>query len=80
MTTRFAESTTTEVDGSTRDARMAAESLAALSPDDRLEVESPSAPRCWYIQVAAGQTIAVASLTIVDGTLIATIIHMLSTA
>ena len=54
---------------------MPAETLATLSPDDRLEIEPPSGSPLLVHLMAAGHTIAVASLEVVDGQLIATIIN-----
>ena len=74
MRTRFVEATTAEVYGVLATLRMPAQTLAALSPDDRLEIEPPTGSQLLVHLKAAGQTIAVASLEVVDGKLIATII------
>jgi hypothetical protein len=75
MTPRFIEFTTTEVDAVLARLRIPAETLVALSPADRLEIEPPSGSPLLVQLMAAGQTIAFASLEVVDGQLIATIIN-----
>ncbi len=66
---------TTIVDAVLARAKMPLEVVAALSPDDRLEV-SPSAGAALLVQlIAEGQIIALASVDVVDGQLIATIVE-----
>ena len=66
---------TTIVDAVLARAKMPLEVVAALSPNDRLEIE-PSAGSTLLVElIAAGQTIAVASVEVVDGQLIATIVE-----
>jgi flagellar motor switch/type III secretory pathway protein FliN len=75
IATRFIESTTTEVDAVLARVRMQAETLAALSPGDRLDIEAQAGSALLVQLVAEGQTIALASVEVVDGQLIATIIN-----
>jgi flagellar motor switch/type III secretory pathway protein FliN len=74
-TARTIESTAVEVQAVLTRLRMPAEEVAALGPDDRLEIEAEGAAGLLVQLIAAGETIAVASVTVVDGRLIATIIH-----
>jgi len=74
MTRRFIDSTTTEVDAVLAQVRMPAESLAALSPGDRLDIEPHAGSQLLVQLMAAGQTIALASVEEMDGRLVATII------
>ena len=70
---RFIEAPVVKVDAVLARVRMPAESLAALSPTDRLDIvsEGGSEPRVEF--VVEGEVIAVASIEVVDGQLIATI-------
>ena len=55
--------------------RMTAESLAALSPADRLDIEPQSSSQLLVELAVEGKTIALASVELIDGQLIATIIN-----
>jgi flagellar motor switch/type III secretory pathway protein FliN len=72
---RFVEATTTEVDAVLARVRMQVDSLAALSPGDRLDIEPPAGSELLIHLMAQGETIAVASVEISDGQLVATIIN-----
>lgn len=67
--------TTMEVDAVLARLRMPADSLAALSPDDRLDIEPQTGSALLVQLMVDGHTIAVASVEHVDGQLIATIIN-----
>jgi hypothetical protein len=69
------ENTTLEVQAVLSRLRMPAETLAALAPADRLEVESEGGAGLFVQLMTEGVTIAIASLEVVDGQLIATIIN-----
>ncbi len=72
---RFIECTTTVVDAVLAQVRMPVESLVALSPGDRLDIEPQAGSQLLVELVAEGQTIALASVEVVDGRLVATIIN-----
>jgi len=72
----FTQTTTIMVDAVLAYAKMPAETLAALSPNDRLEIEPQAGSALLVELVAQGQTLAVASVEQVDGQLIATIINI----
>jgi Type III flagellar switch regulator (C-ring) FliN C-term len=72
---RFIECTTTVVDAVLARVRMPAESLVALSPGDRLDIEPQARSQLLVELVAEGQTIALALVEAVDGQLVATIIN-----
>jgi len=72
---RTIESTTVEVQAVLSRLRMPTEEVAALAPSDRLEIEPEGGAGLLVQLTAAGETIAVASLEVVDGRLIATIIN-----
>jgi hypothetical protein len=67
-------STVIEVDAVLARVRMTANSLAALSPNDRLDIEPQAGSELLVQLTVAGQTIAVASVEVIDGQLVATII------
>jgi hypothetical protein len=68
--------TAMEVDAVLATVRMPAEALATLSPGDRLDVAPHDGSPLLVRLMAAGETIAVASLEVAaDGRLIATIIN-----
>jgi len=75
MTTSRIENTTVEVQAVLSRLQMAAEEVALLAPSNRLEIEAEGGAGLLVQLVAAGNTIAVASLEVVDGRLIATIIN-----
>jgi flagellar motor switch/type III secretory pathway protein FliN len=75
MTPSRLESTTVEVQAVLSRLKMPAEEIAALAPPDRLEIEAEGGAGLQVQLVAAGNTIAVASLEVVDGRLVATIIN-----
>ncbi len=76
MTPRqFIECTTTVVDAVLAQVRMPAGSLVALSPGDRLDIEPQAGSQLLVQLVAEGQPIALASVEVVDGQLVATIIN-----
>jgi flagellar motor switch protein FliM len=71
----FIQTTSVTVDAVLARVRMPAESIAALSPGDWLDIEAQGGAGLLVRLIAEGQTIAVASLEIVDGQLIATILN-----
>ena len=66
---------TTVVDAILARARMPLEVVAALSPNDRLEVTPPAGSPLLVQLIADGQIIALASVEVIDGQLIATIVE-----
>ena len=72
---RFIESTAVAVDAVISRVRMQAESLAALKPGDCLDLEPQAGSELLVQLMVEGQTIAVASVEVVDGQLVATIIN-----
>jgi flagellar motor switch/type III secretory pathway protein FliN len=73
--TGMIQTTSMVVDAVLARVRMQAETLAALSPGDRLDIEPQAGSQLLVHLVAEGQIIAVASVEQVDGQLIATIIN-----
>jgi Type III flagellar switch regulator (C-ring) FliN C-term len=71
----FIRTTSVTVDAVLARVRMPVESVAALAPGDRLDIEAQGGAGLLVRLVAEGQTIAVAALEIVDGQLIATILN-----
>jgi flagellar motor switch/type III secretory pathway protein FliN len=71
----FIQTTSVTVDAVLARIRMPAESVAALSPGDRLDIEAQGGAGLLVRLIAEGQTIAVAALEVVDGQLIATILN-----
>jgi flagellar motor switch/type III secretory pathway protein FliN len=69
------ERTPIEVDAVLARLRMPVETLAALSPNDRLDIEPQAGSQLIVHLMAEGQTIAVASVDEIDGQLVATIIN-----
>lgn len=69
------ERTTIEVDAVLARLRMPVETLAALSPNDRLDIEPQAGSQLLVHLMVEGQTIAVASVDEIDGQLVATIIN-----
>jgi flagellar motor switch/type III secretory pathway protein FliN len=69
------EATAMEVDAVLARLRMTVEDLATLSPDDRLDVEPAAGSQLRVEFAIKGKTIALASVEVVDGRLIATIIN-----
>jgi flagellar motor switch/type III secretory pathway protein FliN len=69
------ESTAVEVQAVLARLRMPAESLAALSLGDHLTVESEDGSGLLVRLMAAGVTIAIASIEMIEGNLIATIVN-----
>ncbi|HVN26869.1 MAG TPA: FliM/FliN family flagellar motor switch protein [Candidatus Binataceae bacterium] len=72
---RNAENIAIEVEAVLSRLRMAAEEAAALKPGDRLEIEGEGGVGLQVQLVAAGVTVAIASLEVVDGKLVAGIIN-----
>ena len=72
---RTIESTAVEVQAVLSRLRMPTEEVAALAPADRNEIEAEAGTGLLVRLVAAGNTIAVASLEVVEGRLVATIIN-----
>jgi hypothetical protein len=54
---------------------MQADAVAALSPSDRLDIEPEAGSQFVISLMAEGKTIAVASVEVIDGRLVATIIN-----
>lgn len=73
---RFIESAALAVDAVLSRVRMPAETVAALAPNDFLDLEPQTGSQLVVQLMAEGQTIAVASLEQVDGQLIATITNI----
>jgi len=72
---RTIENTAVEVHAVLARLRMPTESLAALSCGDHLSVESEDGSGLLVRLMAAGVTIAVASIEVIEGSLIATIVN-----
>jgi flagellar motor switch/type III secretory pathway protein FliN len=64
-----------QVDAVLARVRMPADAVAALSPNDRLDLEPEAGSQLLVRLMAEGKTIAVASVEVVDGRLVATIIN-----
>ena len=71
---RFTECTTV-VDAVLATMRMPADSVAALSPGDRLDIAPPAGSQLLVQLMVDGRPIALASVEVVDGQLVATIIN-----
>src|SRR6202030_2230861 len=72
---RFIEGPVVKVDAVLARVRMPAESLAALSTTDRLDIVTEGGSEHRLEFVVEGKIVAVASVEVVDGQLIATIIN-----
>jgi hypothetical protein len=72
---RNIENTTVEIQAVLSRLRMPAEEVAALAPADRLDIEGEGGGGLLVQLIAAGKTVAVASLEVADGKLVATIIN-----
>lgn len=72
---RTIENTTVEVHAVLARLRMPAESLAALGSGDHLSVESEDGAGLLVRLMVAGVTIAIASIEMIEGSLIATIVN-----
>ena len=75
MTPRFLMNTIVEVDAVLSTMRIPAEALAALAPNDHLDLEVQSGSALTVRLMADGATVAIASLAVEDGRLIATIVN-----
>ena len=75
MSSRFIECTTTTVEAVLATMRMPADSVAALSPGDRLDIAPPAGSQLLVQLMVDGRPIALASVEAVDGQLVATIIN-----
>jgi hypothetical protein len=72
---RTIENTALEVQAVLSRLRMPAEEVAALAAADRLDIEGEGGAELLVRLIAAGNIIAVASLEVADGKLVATIIN-----